>query len=91
LIHPTHPIHPIHLTLPENAMLVRAAPGLKVPKEEQPRDYIEGDTPVTVPESAYYLRRLADGSLLLVIEVAPTEPLPSAPRTHPKTAPGQKD
>lgn len=50
-------------------MLVRAATGLKVPKEEQPRDYIEGDQPVQVPESAYYLRRVTDGDLIIVQEI----------------------
>jgi hypothetical protein len=44
-------------------MLVKAAPGLKVPKEFKPRDYIEAE-PVEVPETAYYLRRLADGDLV---------------------------
>lgn len=53
-------------------LLVRAAPGLKVPKETQPRDYVEGDAPVSVPETAYYLRRVADGDLLLVPEIDPT-------------------
>lgn len=45
-------------------MLVRAAPGIKVPMEEKPRDYITDAAPIDVPESAYYLRRLADGDLV---------------------------
>lgn len=59
-------------------MRVLAVPGIKVPKEEQPRDYItdtppEGEPGFTVPDTAYYLRRIADGDLVEVIaaDVAP--------------------
>lgn len=45
-------------------MLVKAAPGLKVPMEDKPRDYITDAESVEVPESAYYLRRLADDDLV---------------------------
>lgn len=44
---------------------VKAAPGVKVPKEGAPRHYIE-DAPQDVPASAYYLRRLDDGDLIPV-------------------------
>ena len=52
-------------------MLVLAAPGIKVPKETQPRDYVtdtppEGSAGFDVPESAYYLRRITDGDLIVV-------------------------
>lgn len=47
-------------------MLVKAAPGLKVPMEEKPRDYITDTKSVDVPESAYYLRRITDGDLVTV-------------------------
>ena len=52
-------------------MLVLAAPGIKVPREEKPRDHItdtaqEGEAGFTVPDTAYYLRRLADGDLVEV-------------------------
>ena len=52
-------------------MLVLAAPGIKVPLEEKPRDYItetspEGEAGYTVPETAYYLRRITDGDLVVV-------------------------
>lgn len=50
-------------------MKVKAAPGLQVPKEGQPRDYITGS--VEVPRSAYYLRLVADGDL---IEVGDKQP-----------------
>lgn len=58
-------------------MLVLAAPGIKVPQEEKPRDYItdtppEGEAGFTVPDTAYYLRRLADGDLVEV--AAPAKP-----------------
>lgn len=52
-------------------MLVKAAHGLKVPMEEKPRDYITDTPPIgeqgfTVPDSAYYLRRVTDGDLVIV-------------------------
>ena len=54
-------------------MIVLAAPGLKVPKEGKPRDYIietppEGEAGFEVPDSAYYLRRVTDGDL---VEIKP--------------------
>jgi len=50
-------------------MRVLAAPGIKVPLEEKPRDYItevppEGETAYTVPDTAYYLRRVTDCDLI---------------------------
>lgn len=52
-------------------MKVLAAKGIKVPKENKPREYItdappEGEQAFDVPESAYYLRRIADGDLVTV-------------------------
>lgn len=52
-------------------MLVKPAPGLKVPVEGRPKGYITGPDPVKVPDTAYYLRLVADGSL---VEVSPVEP-----------------
>ena len=52
-------------------MLVIARAGIKVPKEDKPRAYIT-DTPppdavgFEVPQTAYYLRRIAEGDLLAV-------------------------
>lgn len=46
-------------------MKVIAATGIKVPKEDRPHDYVTDSEAVDVPESSYYLRRLADGDLLL--------------------------
>lgn len=51
-------------------MLVKASAGLKVPQEEKPREYITDAEPVDVPETAYYMRRLSDGDLVLA-EPAP--------------------
>ena len=45
-------------------MFVKAAPGIKVPKEDKPREYITDADPVELPDSAYYLRRVADGDLV---------------------------
>lgn len=47
-------------------MIVKAAPNLRVPKEDKPREYITEDEPVDVPESTYYLRCLAEGDLVRV-------------------------
>lgn len=52
-------------------MLVLAVSGIKVPKEEQPRDYItdtppKGEKGFEVPNSAYYQRRITDGDLVEV-------------------------
>lgn len=48
-------------------MKVKAAEGLQVPREEDPRTYI-GDEPVEVDASAYYIRRLAAGELIEVMD-----------------------
>jgi hypothetical protein len=45
-------------------MRVKAAPGLKCPKDGRPREYVEDKEFVEVPDSAYYLRLVADGSLI---------------------------
>lgn len=52
-------------------MRVLAAPGINVPLEDHPRQYItdtapDGESAFTVPDSAYYLRRVADGDLVEV-------------------------
>ena len=52
-------------------MLVKAVPGIKVPMEGKPREYItdtppEGERGFTVPDSAYYQRRVTDGDLVIV-------------------------
>ncbi len=55
-------------------MKLIAAPGLKVPREDNPRTYITSEEAVEVEMSGYYVRRMADGDLL---EAAPT-PAPAA-------------
>lgn len=50
-------------------MQVLAAPGLKVPKEDKPRDYItdtppKGEDGYTVPDTVYYVRRVLEGDLI---------------------------
>lgn len=50
-------------------MKVQAAPGLKVPREDDPRKYITDFEPVELdPVTGYYIRRLADGDLVQVDE-----------------------
>ena len=45
-------------------MRVKAAPGHRVPTEEDPYKYIEDAKTVDVPDTSYYRRRLATGELL---------------------------
>jgi hypothetical protein len=45
-------------------MKVTAAPGTQCPMEDNPRSYITDSKPVDVPETAYYLRLVDDGSLI---------------------------
>ena len=46
-------------------MKVKAAPGISVPMETKPREYITDTEVVDVPETAYYLRRVSDGDLVV--------------------------
>jgi len=49
-------------------MKVKAAPGLKCPKEDKPREYISDDgVGEEVADSTYYRRLIDDGSLVLVV------------------------
>ncbi len=45
-------------------MKVIAVKGLKVSKENKPREYITDALIVDVPKSAYYMRRIADKDLI---------------------------
>jgi hypothetical protein len=45
-------------------MLVQSAPGTRCPKEGKPKEYITDQTAEEVPDSAYYIRLVADGSLI---------------------------
>lgn len=45
-------------------MLVKAAPGLQVPMENNPKKLITDSDPVDVPETIYYRRLRDDGSLV---------------------------
>lgn len=48
-------------------MLVKAKPGEKCPREENPRTYITDDAKgVEVAATSFYRRLLADGSLVIV-------------------------
>jgi len=44
---------------------VIARPGLRVPREDKARQYITDTETTEVPESAYYLRRLKEGDLVI--------------------------
>ncbi|WMD23099.1 DUF2635 domain-containing protein [Achromobacter seleniivolatilans] len=66
---------------------VKAAPGLRVPREDNGRKYIT-DKAFSVEQTIYYLRRLADGDLVHVDDTqaagqaAPTDAV--APRATTK-------
>jgi hypothetical protein len=62
-------------------MRVIAKPGILVPKEHSPRDYITFAEAVEVPDTPYYRRRIADGDLA----IAPVHPVKSATKSkkHP--------
>lgn len=52
-------------------LTVKAAPGVRVPLEDNARRYITDAESVTVPDTAYYQRRLRDGDVILVNADAP--------------------
>lgn len=52
-------------------MKVIAAEGLQVPREEDPKSYIDDQRSVEVDITQYYLRRLASGELVEVDDSMP--------------------
>lgn len=46
-------------------MLVQAKPGTRCPKEGKPREYISDVKAEDMPDTAYYRRLVAEGSLLV--------------------------
>lgn len=65
-------------------MIVKAAPGLKVPKEAKPREYITETDAVEVPETAYYLRAIACHDLVPATPEASAPGETAAPAASPK-------
>ena len=59
-------------------MKVKAKTGVQVPREDNPRRYVPDGEALEVAESAYYLRRIADGDLERVEENAPAADAPKA-------------
>ncbi|WP_241723511.1 DUF2635 domain-containing protein [Raoultella sp. HC6] len=53
-------------------MKVKAREGIRVPREDNARRYIEQE-PAEVPESNYYQRRLNDGDLVKVTDATVDE------------------
>lgn len=54
-------------------LTVKAAPGLKVPREDKPTTHIDDAADVQVADSPYYRRRIVDGDL---VSVAPVDAKP---------------
>lgn len=67
---------------------VKAAPGIKVPREDKPTSYIDDTAPVTITPSAYYRRRIADGDLIVLEGVQPS---PVTDAEQPAPAPAEDD
>lgn len=57
---------------------VKAAPGLRVPREDNGRKYITEDKEFSVQDTVYYRRRIADGDLVEV-DPKPAAETPSRP------------
>lgn len=65
-------------------MRVQAAPGIKVPREDDPRKYITDTEPVELEMTGYYIRRMSDGDL---VEAPVSAPAPvAAPATTARKA-----
>jgi hypothetical protein len=59
-------------------MKVVAMAGTRCPMENAPRKYITDSEAVDVPESAHYLRRLRDGSIVrAAAQAAPAQAAPA--------------
>jgi len=56
-------------------LTVQAAPGMQVPREGIRGRFITDHTPVTVPSTPYYRRRIRGGELVTIA------PAPAAPTT----------
>lgn len=64
-------------------MLVHAQLGEKCPKEGHPREYITDDPAgVEVPDTAYYRRLTAEGSL---VHITPASPVTKGDKNEVKT------
>lgn len=61
---------------------VKAAPSVKVPREDKPTTYIDDTAPVTIAPSVYYRRRIVDGDLI-VLGRADAQPLTTANDAQP--------
>ncbi|MBC3228357.1 DUF2635 domain-containing protein [Serratia fonticola] len=49
-----------------NKIKIKAAAGVRVPREDNARRYITEQEAVTVPNSAYYQRQIVAGDLVIV-------------------------
>lgn len=62
-------------------MKVKAAPGIRVPMEGSPREYITDADEASVRNSPYYLRRIADGDLIVQAASAAETEIPATSAT----------
>lgn len=61
---------------------VKAVGGVRVPYQHNARKYIEGDEAVTIQNTAYYLRQIAAGDLIIVVESESSPATDDAPVTE---------
>ena len=65
-------------------MKLIAAPGLKVPREDNPRTYITSEEAAEIEMTGYYVRRMAEGDLLEATATPSPAPAPAASKDKPK-------
>ncbi|MEG2173617.1 MAG: DUF2635 domain-containing protein [Desulfovibrionaceae bacterium] len=53
-----------------STITIIATQGLRVPMADNPRRYITDSVPVTVENTAYYRRRVADGDVQVVTDTS---------------------
>ena len=72
---------------------VKAAPGIKVPREDKPTAYIDDTNPAIITPSAYYRRRIADGDLIVLdgVQPAPVTEAEQPTSAHAEDASGDKE
>ena len=72
---------------------VKAAPGIKVPREDKPNTYIGDTNPVSITPSVYYRRRIADGDLIVLdgVQPAPDTEAEQPTRAHAEDASDDKE
>jgi hypothetical protein len=72
-------------------MKVKAAPGVRVPKEGAPRTYITDEQEVVVDDSHYYRKRVVEGDLIRTDLLEAAQTPAAAQDQHLDQHPAQED